>query len=102
MQKMLAGVIFSGSRNETDVQQSLDLPVLVMHHQSDPNRWTRFPDAEKLFEKIKKSNKGITAFSVVKGGQDEGGDPTHTGRHMYAGAVDEAAVLVDNFLSALK
>ena len=101
-QKLVAGVIFSGSRNETDVKQSLDLPVLVMHHQNDPNRWTRFPDVEKLFDRIKKSNKGSTEFSMVRGGQDEGGDPTHTGRHMYAGAVDEAATLIDNFLSALK
>jgi predicted esterase len=101
-QKMVAGLIFSGSRNETDVKQSLDIPVLVMHHQNDPNRWTRFPDAEKLFERVKKSNKSITVLSIVQGGQDEGGDPSHTGRHMYAGAVEEAAALIDNFLSALK
>jgi len=101
-QKMVAGLIFSGSRNETEVKQSLDIPILVMHHQNDPNRWTRFPDAEKLFDKVKNSNQSSTVMSIVKGGQDEGGDPSHSGRHMYAGAVDEAAGLVDNFLSSLK
>jgi dienelactone hydrolase len=39
-QKLISGLIFSGSRNETEVKQKISVPVLVLHHKSDSNRWT--------------------------------------------------------------
>jgi pimeloyl-ACP methyl ester carboxylesterase len=99
-QKMLGGVIFSGSRNETEVKQQLSLPSLVLHHKLDPNRWTTPLSAEKLFVSIQQTNASITQQGWVVGGQDIlGGDPAHSGRHMYFEATAEAANMVQKFLN---
>lgn len=101
-QKYLDGVIFSGSRNETELNLPLTIPVLVIHHRSDPNRWTTPRSAENLFASIKRNNNGITELAWVEGGRDiEGGDPTHTGRHMYHEATGEAAGLIENFIARI-
>ena len=98
-QTLLAGVIFSGSRNETEVKQNLSIPVLVLHHRSDPNRWTTPGNAEKLFSTMKQYNASVTKLAWVEGGKDvSGGDPTHSGRHMYFEATPEAAIMVRSFI----
>lgn len=98
-QKLVAGVIFSGSRNETLVKQNISLPVLILHHKSDPNRWTTPSSADQLFTSIKKINSSNTDLKWVEGGKDiPWGDPTHSGRHMYNEALDEAAKLIENFI----
>jgi pimeloyl-ACP methyl ester carboxylesterase len=99
-QKLVAGVVFSGSRNETLVRQNLSLPVLILHHKSDPNRWTTPSSADQLFASIKQNNSANTWLSWVEGGKDvPWGDPAHSGRHMYNEALDEAARLIENFIN---
>ncbi len=99
-QKLLGGVIFSGSRNETELKTPLSIAVLVIHHRSDPNRWTSPNSAENLFSSLKAINTGITELNWVEGGKDVvGGDPTHTGRHMYNEATDEASKLIQTFIA---
>jgi hypothetical protein len=101
-QKLVAGLIFSGSRNETLVRENISLPVLVLHHKSDPNRWTTPSSANQLFTLIKKINATSTELSWVEGGKDvPWGDPTHSGRHMYNEALDEAAKLIENFIKGV-
>ena len=101
-QGLLAGVIFSGSRNETDVRIKTSIPAMVLHHQSDPNRWTTPVAAEKLFTTLKQSNTNTTIQNWVTGGTDvTGGDPTHTGRHMYNDATEEAASKILSFISSV-
>jgi predicted esterase len=98
-QHLVSGVIFSGGRNETEVKQKLAIPVMVLHHRSDPNSWTTPRSAEKLFTSIKQSNSNMTEQKWVEGGKDVPlGDPTHTGRHMYHEATLEAAELTWNFI----
>ena len=95
----LAGLIFSGMRNETEVKQKLSIPVLVRHHRSDPNRWTTPGNAEKFFSTLKQNNASVTKLAWVEGGKDvPGGDPTHSGRHMYFEATPEAAITVRSFI----
>lgn len=99
-QKMLAGVIFSGSRNETEVKQNLSIPVLVLHHRTDSNRWTSPESAKDLFSSIKNRNSAATIQMWVEGGADvPGGNPTHTGKHMYFDATAEAAQLIEKFIA---
>ena len=97
-QQLIAGAIFSGSRNETTLDGQLNLPILFLHHAEDPNgRWTSYDNAHSLYEKIKKVNKSSTEFESVHGG--ESGDPSEGGHHMYIGSFDEAAKYVENFIS---
>lgn len=98
-QKLISGLIFSGSRNETEVKQKISVPVLVLHHKSDSNRWTTPSLAECLFKSLKQNNSSSTVQSWVEGGRDiPNGDPTHTGRHMYNEATAETAGLIKNFI----
>ena len=52
----------------------------------------------RLFEKIKSENISKTEIAYVLGGQDEGGPPETSGRHMYAGAISEASEILSKFI----
>ncbi len=97
-QKLLSGVIFSGSRNETYLDGPLNIPILFLHHEDDANgRWTSYSQAEKLYQTVKALNLSATQFSTVHGGE-AGGDPSTSGHHMYQGSLDEAANHIWNFI----
>jgi hypothetical protein len=98
-QFLIAGAIFSASRNETEIDAHLNLPVLVMTHEKDPNSWTTPSSSLKLFEKIKNNDDANVEFAYVHGGYDEG-NPATSGRHMYAGSLKEAADIVNKFVMA--
>ena len=98
-QSLISGLIFSGSRNETEVRQKITIPVMVLHHKADQNRWTTPSSAERLFTTLNRNNSVATEQGWVEGGRDiPGGDPTHTGRHMYNEALAEAANLIETFI----
>jgi alpha-beta hydrolase superfamily lysophospholipase len=98
-QQLISGVILSGSRNETELKQKISLPVLILHHKSDPNRWTTPSAAENLFLQVQQRSSSITELHWVVGGKDvTWGDPTYTGRHMYNEALGEAAKNIQQFL----
>ncbi len=97
-QKLLAGIIFSGSRNETSIDGPLNIPILFLHHENDANgRWTSYSNAESLYKKVKALNGAPTDFLTIHGG-DAGGDPSTSGYHMYEGSFDEAANDIWNFI----
>jgi pimeloyl-ACP methyl ester carboxylesterase len=100
-QQLVAGVVLSGCRNETRVRQPLAVPVMVLHLRADSNRWTTPADAERLFQSIQKLNSSSTSLAWVEGGEDvPGGNPAESGRHMYFGALPEAAALISGFMQA--
>lgn len=97
-QQLLAGIIFSGSRNETSIDGPLNIPILFLHHEDDANgRWTSYSNAESLYKKVKAINSGPTKLSTVHGGV-AGSDPSSSGHHMYEGSFDEAANYIWNFI----
>ena len=97
-QKLLAGIIFSGSRNETSIDGPLNLPILFLHHEDDANgRWTSYSNAEGLYKKVKALNVGPTGFSTVHGGES-GNNPSTSGHHMYEGSFEEAANYIWAFI----
>jgi len=96
-QKMLAGAIISSGRNETDISPPLNLPILFMHHEEDPNgRWTAYSHSQSLYEEVKKFNLAPTEFATVHGG--ESGEASTAGHHMYQGSLEEATKYVYEFV----
>jgi hypothetical protein len=96
-QKMLAGIILSSGRNETELDPPLNLPVLFLHHEDDPNgRWTAYTHSQSLYEDVKKFNLSPTEFATVHGG--ENGDASTAGHHMYQGSLEEATKYVYEFI----
>lgn len=100
-QNLIAGAIFSASRNETEVKAHLNLPILIMTHEKDTNIWTLPSSSLALYEKIKNNNAAQVEFAYLHGGYDEG-NPATSGRHMYAGSLDEAAAIVYQFTSEMR
>jgi hypothetical protein len=95
---LVAGIISSGGRYEIEIKDGMNLPVLFLHHERDGCKTTPYSYARSNFEKTRTRNKGVTELSTVKGGEEKG-DPCSDGRHMYLGAYEEAAKLIEQFLS---
>lgn len=94
---LLAGVITSGSKYEIEIQNSVNMPILFLHHEQDGCQGTPYGYAQRNFEKAKSTNRSVTELATVKGGQPRG-DPCRDGRHMYFGAYEEAARFVEQFI----
>ena len=95
---LLAGVVTSGSVYHIEIKDGANLPILFLHHEQDGCKESQYSYAQKKFAAFKATNQGITEFAVVKGGQERG-NPCRDGHHMYLGAYDEAASLVEQFIS---
>jgi hypothetical protein len=96
---LLAGIISSGARSETYFKPPMNLPVLVLHHQQDGCSHTLTKSAAENFAEVKAFNKSITELMWLTSGEAEPRDPCRSGFHMYYGASDEAAKVIDAYLS---
>jgi hypothetical protein len=98
---LVAGMIASGVRSESDFNAPLDIPVLFMHHKRDACSRSS-PDASySRYMKVKEFNKSVTEFAYVTEGRPESNNPCRSGFHMYFGASDESARIIDAFMSKI-
>jgi hypothetical protein len=95
----IAGVIASGARNETSFEAPIEHPVLFMHHRQDACASTRFELAQRLHAKLNEMPGVVTEFHALTTGAAEAADPCYSGYHMYFGASEEAASVIDAFVS---
>lgn len=95
--KLISGAILSGSSNQASISETVDFPVLVIHHKNDSCIWASFDLATKHYEKIKSLNNNLTEFKSVVGGVDFG-DSCTDGYHMYREAYPEASNLIRDFI----
>lgn len=98
---LVAGMIASGIRSESYFNAPLDMPVLFMHHQKDGCSRTLPNASNDNYLKVKDFNKSATEFVYVTGGEAESKDPCRSGYHMYYRAGEEAANLIDAFMSKI-
>ena len=95
---LLAGVIASASVYQIEIGDSVNLPILFLHHEQDGCKESPRSYAQRNFATTKSTNKSTTEFAMVKGGQERG-NPCRDGYHMYLGAHDAAARLLEQFIS---
>jgi hypothetical protein len=101
-QSLISGAIFSAGRNETTLNSPINLPILFIHHENDPNiRWTSYEHTKKLYEEVKKINKSSTKLATVHGGEDSNAISTE-GYHMYQGSLEEASKYLIDFIEGKK
>src|ERR1039458_4149289 len=98
---LVAGMIASGIRSESYFNAPLDMPVLFMHHKRDGCSKSSPDSAYSSYMKVKEFNKSVTEFVYVTEGEPESKDPCRSGFHMYYGASDEAAKIIDAFMSKI-
>jgi hypothetical protein len=95
---LIAGLISSGARTETEFKPPMNLPFLVLHHQQDDCANTLAKAAAENFTQVNAFNKGPTALAWLLSGEAEPRDPCRSGFHMYNGASEEAAKVIDGFI----
>jgi hypothetical protein len=98
---LIAGMIVSGARSETRFDRPLNIPVLFMHHKQDGCSKSGPNASYSNYTRVKEFNKSVTEFADVTEGRPESRDACHSGYHMYFGASDEAARLIDAFVSRI-
>ncbi len=94
---LIAGLVFSAGRDIARFGSPANLPALFMIAERDGCHATTPAGNQRLYEQFKAGNKAATAFAWIKGGVAEG-DPCFNGIHMYAGADEEAASVVEAFV----
>jgi len=98
---LIAGMIASGVRSETYFNDPLNMPVLFMHHKQDGCPKSSPDASHSNYTRVKEFNKSVTEFDYVTEGRTESRDACHSGYHMYFGASEEAARIIDAFVSKI-
>ena len=98
---LISGIIASGIRNESYFNPPMDLPMLFVHHKEDGCAQTTPHRALGNNEKVQAFNQSVTEFAWITGGHSEPKDPCRSGHHMYAGASEESAKVIDDFMSRI-
>jgi hypothetical protein len=96
---LISGIVASAIRSESYFNPPIEVPVLFMHHSKDSCASTSPSASEKTFLKVKEFNKSLTEFAYVTTGDAEEKNPCYSGYHMYYGASEEAATIIDVFMS---
>lgn len=95
---LVAGMIVSGARSESDFNAPLNMPILFLHHKSDGCAKSSPDSAHSHYMKIKDINKSVTELAYVTDGEPESAEPCRSGHHMYFGANEQAAKIIDAFM----
>lgn len=93
----VAGLILSGSRAEITLNKKINLPLLMLHHQTDQCIGTPYSEAQTNYEKLKALDSAVSEFKTIVGGEAVG-NPCSDGFHMYRGAYLEATRQIEFFV----
>ena len=97
-QKLIAGAIFSASRDERDLKGEFNLPLLIVHHEADPCHDTTYRSAKSFYEDVKKQNISRTEFVTIVGGTSSD-RACSAGLHMFRGSEEQFTESVIKFIS---
>jgi hypothetical protein len=98
--KLIAGAIFSSSREGVKIAPGAALPILFMHHHKETCSVADGKDDLRSFEALRAAGKTNTAFVWIEGGSADAGNPCASGYHLYSGAELEAARAIDAFIGS--
>lgn len=99
---LIDGLVLSGSREVIEFTDTLQLPILFVHHIKDACRNTDYYDAQRTFNKTKEINKSVTKFVTITGGYPEDGHPCFSSHHMMSGAFSEVSSAITQFIKESK
>lgn len=97
---LLAGAIFSASRDGVRVSPKTVIPILFLHHRKDSCVVASGRDDLATFEALRAAGKANTAFIWLEGGSSEHGNPCGSGYHLYSGAEAEAYRAIEAFIAS--
>ena len=92
----LAGLIISGEHERTYVNVKMTVPVLVIHHDSDPCPKASPYLADRQYKRIVSDTGSRVELAWVRGGQS--GDTCRGGYHMYTGELTQAQTIIERFM----
>ena len=95
---MVSGVVFAAGRDISRFGPVTDLPVLFTIAERDGCRSTTVAGNRAIHEKVKAGNKAATEFVLIKGGEPDDRPPCFGGVHVFNGAEDELAKVLEDFI----
>lgn len=101
-ENLVAGLIISGGENGTSFNYATTrLPVLILHHENDECVGNTPAHARKLHEKLSETGNQAAELAFIKTGArtPNNNNPCRSGYHMYYGAGDDVARVLDQFMS---
>ena len=96
---LIGGMVASAIRDESYFEEPISFPMLFIHHRQDGSFHTTYSASYRNYEKVKAFSQAPVEFATVETGQSQAQDPCRSGFHMYFGAGEEVARLLDNFMS---
>lgn len=96
---LIGGMVVSAVRDESYFEQSIEFPMLFIHHRNDACSHTTYSASFRNYEKVKAFSKAPVEFVAVESGMAQAQDPCRSGFHMYYGASEEVAKHLDDFMS---
>jgi hypothetical protein len=96
---LVAGMVVSGSRGETQFRPPVAWPMLFLHHREDGCDRTPPQAAWALYQQVRGFNPAPTEFVFIQGGRFQGGWLCTSGFHVYHGAEEELTRAIDEFLA---
>lgn len=97
--QLVNGIIVSGARDIIRIPNSVNVPVLFIHHRDDACADTPLGAAQRNYDKVKERSTARTQFSTVTTYIPPAGHPCLTGVHMFDNTYDELATIIDKFIN---
>jgi|APGre2960657373_1045057.scaffolds.fasta_scaffold69959_1 hypothetical protein len=92
------GWIFSAGRDISSFGTSFDAPFLFVHSENDNCSDTTPAGNVKIFNSVKAVNRSVSQLTLIKTSQSEAKNPCLSGIHMYYGAGNEVAKVLEDFM----
>lgn len=96
---LVAGAVFAAGRDISRFGNITDLPMLFTIAEHDGCQSTTVAGNRAIYEKVKAANKAATEFVLVKGGEPDQRPPCFGGVHLFNGAEDELAKVLEDFIA---
>lgn len=96
---LIAGVVFSAGRDISRFGPIDNLPMLFTIAERDGCHSTTVAGNRAIYEKVKATNKAPMDFVLVNSGEHDNRNPCFGGIHVFNGAEDELAKVLEQFIS---
>lgn len=96
---LVNGIIVSGARDIVKIPETINVPVLFIHHRDDACFDTPLHTAQQNFNKVKSRSTAKAEFVTMTSYIPPAGHPCLTGVHMFDGKYDELAQIINSFVN---
>ena len=95
---LVSGVVFAAGRDISRFGPVTNLPMLFTIAERDACHSTTVAGNRAIYEKVKAGNRADTEFVLIQGGEPDQRPPCFGGIHLFNGAEEELARVLEDFI----